>query len=326
LSSGTNVTLTFAALPPGIYFVTVNNVKDTSVTGNPIAPNSTVQAGYAAQVVPMSGTWRYDAAGGDRGAPAVWASLGYNDSSWTGSGQGLFAAKRGVAPNGGGAAYPAMPEPVRTSMVLSNAGNATQPATYYFRTHFNSYARGSGTLTFNTILDDGAVIYLNGQEVYRMGVANNVPDAYATLANRTVGDGVLEGPFSVPITNVLGGSNVIAVSVHQINLTSSDVYWAGEFSVNVLPVVNPTTPVVVPGCSNIVWSAPVLRYQSSGTNLVLSWTNPATNTCGGNALFILQQTLALSNAMGTTPWVDVTPSSPFMTPKTNATRFFRLRK
>jgi hypothetical protein len=161
-------------------------------------------------------------------------------------------------------------------------------------------------------------------EVFRLGIANNVVPVYTTLANRGVGNAAYEGLFAVPVTNVLGGDNVIAVEVHQNSLTSSDVEWAGEFSIDVPPVLS---PVAVPGgCTNISFSAPTLRYQSSGTNIVLSWTNPVTNTCGGIAIYTLQQTLALSNAPAVTPWVNVTSVSPFTTPRTNVMRFFRLIK
>jgi hypothetical protein len=332
LNNGTNVTLGFAALPPGTYYVTVNNVRDTSQLNNLIAPNSTVRAGYAAQVVAFSGTWRYDSSGVDRGAPAIWTALGYNDSAWTGSGQGLFAGERGVAPNGAGGAYPALPETVRTHLTLSNAANSAQLSSYYFRTHFNSYASGSGTLTLRTILDDGAVIYLNGQEVFRLGVANNVAPNYATLANRTVGDAGLEGPFTIQVTNVLGGSNVIAVSMHQVNLTSSDVQWAGEFTVNVDPVVLNAGGACVP--APLTPTSPTITFHRFGTNLVLAWPSApvVTNTCGATGVFQLQRAFYLSNAPATVLWSNVTTVSPYTNaiptntvPLPAGSAFFRLR-
>ena len=245
LASGTNVQLSFSSLPAGAYFVVVNNVRDTSAAGNAIASNSVIRAGYSAPVVSIASTWRYDASGVDRGLSSIWAARNYNDSGWTGSGQGMFAAKRDVTPNGGGGAYPAVwPEPVRTSMLLSNIDNTANLNTYYFRTAFNSPAAGSGSLTFRTLLDDGAVIYLNGAEVFRLGIGTGFTPTYDTVANRTVGEAAYEGPFTVPVTNVLAGSNVIAVEVHQVNATSSDINWAGEFTVTVDSVL--VVPVTVP--------------------------------------------------------------------------------
>ena len=332
LNNGTNVTLGFAVLPPGTYFVTVNNVRDTSLAANVIAANSTVRAGFVAQVIAFSGSWRYDTAAVDRGLGTVWGALNYNDSGWTGSGQGLFAAERNVAPNGAGGAYPAFPETVRTSLVLSNAGNLTQLSTYYFRSTFNAYSSGAGTLSFRTILDDGAIIYLNGQEVFRLGVAANTVDTYAALASRSIGDAGIEGIFTVPVTNILGGSNVIAVSVHQTSLTSSDIAWAGEFTVDVPPVVTVTGGACVP--SPVVPVSPRITFQRAGNNLVLTWPSApvVTNTCGATALFQLQRAYYLSNSPAAILWTNITTASPYTNafptnkvPVPAGAAFFRLR-
>jgi hypothetical protein len=302
LTNGTNVTLSFASLPPGTYFVTVNGVKDTAVIGNTIAANSTVRAGYAAQVVAFNGIWKFDAAGVDRGASSVWAARTYDDATWTGNGAGLLVGDTGTPPNFG--------EPIGTTLPLFAPGGTERLPTYYFRTHFDSYAAGSGTITIQTILDDGAVIYLNGQEIYRLGVANNVTAGYGTLANRTVGDAAKEGPVTINVTNILGGDNVIAVSVHQVNLTSSDVVWGGAFSVNVNPVIFSNT-----GCvpSPIIPARPSLSFQRFGTNLVLSWSSApvVTNTCGQAGVFRLQRAFYLSNSPSTILWSNVTTVSPY---------------
>jgi hypothetical protein len=302
LNNGTNVTLSFALLPPGSYFVTVNNIRDTSVATNLIAPNSTVKVGYAAQVVAFNGSWRYDAAAIDRGAGSVWGAPSYNDSGWTGTGNGLLVGDTGAPPNFG--------QPIGTTLPLFDPGNVNRLSTYYFRTHFNSYAAGSGTLSIDTILDDGAVIYLNGVEVFRLGVANNVAPNYATLANRTVGDATREGPFTVPVTNILGGDNVIAVSAHQVNLTSSDIVWGGQFSVNI-PSINISGGSCIP--SPVTPVRPPLTVQRSGTNIVLTWPSApvVTNTCGATAVFRLQRAFYLSNAPSSIVWSNVTTVSPY---------------
>jgi hypothetical protein len=45
--------------------------------------------------------------------------------------------------------------------------------------------------------------------------------AFGTLAGRTVGNAVWEGPFALPLTNLLAGTNVIAAEVHQSTTTST---------------------------------------------------------------------------------------------------------
>jgi hypothetical protein len=122
----------------------------------------------------------------------------------------------------------------------------------------------------------------------------------------------------------LAADNVIAVEVHQNATGSSDITWGGEFSVFVPSSVLPTNQPSP--CTSIPLALPTLRFQrASGTNVVLSWTNPATNTCGSNAIFTLQQTLSITNPISATVWTDVTTVSPYTAIGTNRSRFFRLK-
>jgi hypothetical protein len=87
------------------------------------------------------------------------------------------------------------------------------------------------------IRDDGAVVYLNGAEVYR----NNMPAgaiAYNTFANATV-DGTNETTaitFLLPATSFNDGSNTLAVEIHQVNATSSDI----SMNLKIENIGNPT--------------------------------------------------------------------------------------
>src|SRR5439155_3040044 len=86
---------------------------------------------------------------------------------------------------------------------------------------------------------DGAVVYLNGTEVYR----NNMPTgaiAYNTLASATVG-GTDESfwyitPAAMPLLRT--GNNVIAVEIHQSDVTSSDI----SFDLQLLATPMPPPP------------------------------------------------------------------------------------
>jgi hypothetical protein len=81
------------------------------------------------------------------------------------------------------------------------------------------------------------------------------------------------------------------------------------------------------GCTTIPFNLPSLVFQrASGTNVVLSWTNPVTNNCGSNLVFTLQQALSLSNPSSATVWSDLTATSPYTAVGTNASRFFRLKR
>jgi hypothetical protein len=75
-------------------------------------------------------------------------------------------------------------------------------------------------------IDDGAVIYLNGREVRRVGMPADAPIAYGTRPSRTVGTARLEGPVTLPADHLRVGENTLAVEVHQISDASHDIAFA----------------------------------------------------------------------------------------------------
>jgi hypothetical protein len=109
--------------------------------------------------------------------------------------------------------------------VSFGASSTNKHITTYFRHSFNvaSPALYQG-LSFKLLVDDGAVVYLNGTEIIR----RNLPlgeITYQTLASAAIG-GTGETTFSeytVPGSLLVAGSNVIAVEVHQSAPDSSDL-------------------------------------------------------------------------------------------------------
>jgi hypothetical protein len=274
--------------------------------------------GFSGQVVEMGGTWKFDDTGTDLGT--TWRATSYSDLEW-GSGPALLGGKRGTVPAN-------MPEPLRTTINLSNSTASAQIPTVYFRTSFNAFRSTNAELTFSAIVDDGAVIYVNGVEVSRIGMPEGGAVIYTTAAARTSGDTpLLEGPFTVAVNNLVDGVNVIAVEAHQVNLTSSDLYWAGEFAITIKPqVIPPPTNVV---CGPISYSAPTLNYERLTTNTVrLSWQNPITNAapCNLRATYTLEAAQSLTNPSTATVWVPIGTNSPNTITTTNTSRFFRLRR
>jgi len=74
-----------------------------------------------------------------------------------------------------------------------------------------------------TLVDDGAVVYINGVEALRVGMPPG-PISYNTLATRSA-EAVFEGPFVMPPGLFVPGRNVIAVEVHQGQVASGDVVF-----------------------------------------------------------------------------------------------------
>ena len=153
----------------------------------------------------LTDVWKFNDLNVDLGTG--WRAAGFNDSSWT-SGPGLLGVE--------GAALPA---PIQTAVTLGRV-------TYYFRRHFTLNVDPSNvTLQLYGVIDDSAIVYLNGQELERFGFADASNVSFSTLAERNVGDAVLEGPFTVPKTALVMGDNVIAVEVHQITAGSGDIVF-----------------------------------------------------------------------------------------------------
>ena len=81
-------------------------------------------------------------------------------------------------------------------------------------------------------MDDGAIFYLNGHEILR----HNVPEGELnedTWARETITNASLEGPFPVPSSSLLVGTNTLAVVTYQASATSSDIVFDCELASSV---------------------------------------------------------------------------------------------
>ena len=91
-------------------------------------------------------------------------------------------------------------------------------------------------LVSSNYIDDGAVFYLNGQEYGRFNMDTNAVINYRSSALSAAAEGtnniftnILSSDLLVP------GDNVLAVEVHQINDTSSDIDFGYGLSALFLP-------------------------------------------------------------------------------------------
>jgi VCBS repeat-containing protein len=160
-------------------------------------------SGFAAQagiqtLVPSGAVWKYRDTGTDLGT--AWRSLGYDDSGWASG-----PAELGYG-DGGEATV------IRSSPVYP---------CYYFRRTFTVADPTQYTDLFLEVLrDDGCVVYLNGTEVARYNMPTGTI-SFNTLAP-TASEFVWDPAAQIP-NLLVAGDNVIAVEVHQANLTSTDV-------------------------------------------------------------------------------------------------------
>ncbi|MBX3733978.1 MAG: lamin tail domain-containing protein [Verrucomicrobiae bacterium] len=155
----------------------------------------------------VDASWRFDQSGADLGT--AWRRPDYPDDDWA-SGRGVLYAEAAE-----------LPAPKNTPLTLGRI-------TYYFRTAFTFDRNTNGCqLALRLLVDDGAVIHLNGTEILRLNMPDG-PIAFDTLANVGVGDAAFSGWTPVDLSALRTGTNVLAVEVHQNSAGSSDIVFGLE--------------------------------------------------------------------------------------------------
>ncbi len=172
-------------------------------------------------LVGLTSLWHFDQSGNDLGTS--WSTVGYNDSAWP-TGRGLLAVED----------CGCLPEAINTPLSLVN-GPVTV-ITYYFRTTFIAPTNGNVSgLQIYHVLDDGAIFYLNGQEILRVNMPTDTV-TFSTQASTALGNASLQGPVVLPAALLQTGTNLLAVEVHQSGATSSDIVFG--MSLDALIVTN----------------------------------------------------------------------------------------
>ncbi len=175
-----------------------------SLTLLAILGDSAVSRAGVVSLIPKGADWRYLDIGRD--LRTVWKEESYNDSAW----------REGSAPLGYG--------DDQTTVVSYGSDDRNKYVTTYFRHEFEVLEADLAsftTLNLSLLRDDGAAVYINGTEVFRTNLA---PGA---LYDKHAAGGANEDtyypapPINPSLLNV--GRNVVAVEVHQVNLTSSDI-------------------------------------------------------------------------------------------------------
>jgi hypothetical protein len=143
--------------------------------------------------------------------------------------------------------------------VVGFGGDPSQKhITTYFRHGF--YIDEPAAITdvlFRLRRDDGAVLYLNGQELYRSNMPETGPVNYLTLASSSIG-GDDEKAWIETASAVIGlvaGTNLLAVEIHQRSATSSDL----SFDLEMLAFDRRSRP------------APSLGFAWADSELILFW-------------------------------------------------------
>ena len=246
----------------------------------------------------ISSVWKFNTNSLDR---TNWQAPSFDDSGWP-SGPGLlWVDTRSGGPN------PAV-QPKATRLP-TNPATGLPFVTYYFRTHFTLSSGAPATmLAFSNYIDDGAVFYLNGHEIYRLNMPSPptlISNATLAIASSCGGDATCPIVFNISgdlLTNLVSGDNVLAVEVHNLAAANSDITFGSG-----LWYTHPCTP------------APTLQFLQSANVLTLYWNG---------AGFLLQESEDLGSSA---TWQDVpgpVASGPYPISNPRAlfpSRFYRLR-
>lgn len=104
------------------------------------------------------------------------------------------------------------------------------PTTHYFRREFEfEEDPNNAVLKLDTLIDDGAVFYLNGREVHRQNMPSGAI-THSTLASSSVVTAMQVIDIPIPPTALVNGTNVLAVEVHQAAIDDGDVLFAAQLS------------------------------------------------------------------------------------------------
>jgi exopolysaccharide biosynthesis protein len=215
----------------------------------------------------ITNTWTYTTADLDG---INWTTPRYDDSNWLGSGPGLlWVDVRSTGPDQN-------VQPKNTQMPANPKNNGYPFITYYCRTHF-TFTNGLGgvSLVLSNYVDDGAVFYLNGAEIYRL----RMDPAPAVIANSTLASGYpcpdasdygnAVCPDVFPIgsdlaTNLVAGDNVLAAEVHNYSALSPDITFGSALFFNEPVDASPELSLATaPGAITLTWARGGFSLQSA---------------------------------------------------------------
>jgi hypothetical protein len=223
--------ITWSNAVEGFYTLTAIG---TDTRGN-TATSAPVSISLQTGLVHGGSVWKYLDDGSNQGT--AWRNPAFNDNAWA----------SGPAQLGYGDGDEA------TLVSYGPDMNNKYITTYFRRTFAVSDISVFTNLLLRLMRDDGAVVYLNGIEVFR----SNLPGgtiAYNTLASASADESVAFYSATLSTNQLINGANLLAVEVHQSATNSSDLSFDLE-----LIGRGPVAP-------------PVLSIQRRGDNAVLFWS------------------------------------------------------
>jgi len=150
--------------------------------------------------IPRSSVWRYWDRGGDLGTS--WRGT-FDDASWS----------SGAGPLGFGETY------------LTTTVSAGPITTYFRRTFTVDDPAAVTAMAGEVMYDDGFVVYLNGVEIGRDSMPTGTVTATTLSTGHEAGNAYRTYDWTARKDLLVAGTNTIAVEVHQVSTSSSDLVF-----------------------------------------------------------------------------------------------------
>jgi hypothetical protein len=160
-----------------------------------LLPGFAADAPTSVEFIPSQSWWKFLDDGSDPGV--FWRFAFFNDNGWR-SGPGQFGYGEGD----------------EASIIYSGV---PPHLTHYFRFKFTvANPQDFTNLLFRVLRDDGVVVYLNGNEIFRMNMPDGPIDGSTPAATTvTIADENTYFPTNLPPTALVQGTNIVAVELHQ---------------------------------------------------------------------------------------------------------------
>jgi type 1 glutamine amidotransferase len=171
-----------------------------------LLPRGMTPQGLPVDLVHSGSTWRYLDDGS--ALSTAWRSNNFADATWT-----LGRAQFGYGDGD------------EARVIRSDRTDGTRIITTYFRKSFTATNTSFMTnLELRVLRDDGAIVYLNGTEIFRNNMPNGLVDSLTT-ASTAIGNAQEVQWVSTNINAALlvEGVNLLAVEIHQSGTNSTDV-------------------------------------------------------------------------------------------------------
>ncbi|MFZ0161431.1 MAG: hypothetical protein WAL50_20565, partial [Kineosporiaceae bacterium] len=277
--------------PGTTYTYTVQSLDPAGNVSAPSAPLVLTTRPESQTLIGAGSGWRYLSNGSNQGT--AWQAPAFADSGWP-----VGSAQLGYGDGD-------------EATVISATG-----LTHYFRQSFTAAGPGAfSALTARLLRDDGAIVYLNGTEVWRSNMPAGTVGSTTPAASAV--SGTAEGQYltqAVPVAALVAGTNVVAVEVHNTS-GSSDVSFDLEL-VGAKAIAPDLTPPSTPGTlraetvtatgAGLAWDAStddraVTGYRVARDGVVVatvsttSWTDSG-RTPGATSAYTVQALDAAGNA------------------------------